>query len=76
MNIIMWLNKKFNKGRSVNNPLCAFKAYRYLRGGQWVHIDWHWLRIDKTGILRDVQGQNYTYSIPPSCIREYHRMKR
>jgi len=72
---LRWFNKKYLNGKHLENPLCSFKAYRYLRGGEWVYIDWHWLRIDKAGYLKDVQGQVYTLSIPPSCIRENYKVK-
>lgn len=74
MKILMWFTKKYLNGKHWENPLCSLEAYRYLRGGEWVYIDWHWLRKDKTGYLKDVRGRIYTHSIPPSCIKEYHRM--
>jgi hypothetical protein len=73
---LIWFTKKFLNEKYWKNPLCSFKLYRYLRGGEWVLIDWHWLKTDKTGRLRDVQGRIYTYTIPPSCIREYNRMSK
>lgn len=74
--ILIWFTQKYLDGVYWANPLCKFKFYRYVRGGEWVYIDWHWLRMSKAGKLKDIQGRVYTISIPPSCIREYYRVKR